>query len=135
VVLKRDQTTADERPYDAAVQVLSRRLLPTKKPSQEFLLLFIQPGFGRWTFGSPATLTLSGRRRLNPGSGDLCKSKGAERAKYPSVDLFDGKTSASHELIEQILLMRFQFAHRVQTGKTDELGVEQVEMYGLQRKP
>jgi hypothetical protein len=87
-------------------------LPPTKKRSQEFLLLFIQPGWAQWAFGSPGTLTSSGRRRLHAGSRDLGKSKCPKRAKYPSIDLFDGKSSASHELIEQILLMRFQFTHR-----------------------
>lgn len=112
VVLQRDQPSADERPYYAAVQILGRRLPPTKKRSQEFLLLFIQPGWAQWAFGSPGTLTSSGRRRLHAGSRDLGKSKCPKRAKYPSIDLFDGKSSASHELIEQILLMRFQFTHR-----------------------
>lgn len=117
VILQRDQTASDERPCYAAVEILGWRLPPTKKRSQEFLLLFIQPGLGRCPFGSPGALTPSGRRRLYEAPRDLGKSKCPERAKHPSVDLFDGKASASHELIEQILLMRFQFAHRRQAGK------------------
>jgi hypothetical protein len=98
-------------------------LLPTKKRSQEFLLLFIQPGWDRWAFGSPGTLTSSGRRRLDADSRNLGKSECPKRAKYPSIDFFDGKSSASDKLIEQILLMRFQFTHRAGKEHTCSGGI------------